>query len=235
MKRLASTLAVLIAVGFLSACADYTTTGEPQDDQGQPVVEETAPTLAGTSWQLQAAEGGAVADASGSPITLTFDESTLSGQAAVNTYHAEYHAEEGGALEIGPIASTKMAGSEEAMKAETAYFAALAEVDGFSMDAAELHLTSHGTTTLAFEAAGATPGGSASGDPLEAEAAKNQPVADSVVGMTEEEAEATVTDAGLVFRVVSVDGQPNLGTADYRTDRVNVEIVDGKVTEATIG
>ncbi len=233
MKRLASTVAVLIAVGTLSACADYTTTGVPQDDKGQP-IEQTAPALAGTSWQLDTAEGAAV-DLRAFPITLAFDESLLSGQAAVNTYRAEYHADETGGLEIGEIASTKMAGSEEAMAAEAAYLKVLSEVDGFTVSTSQLNLRSHGTIVLSFVVGGATPAASESSDPLADEAAKNQKVADAVVGMTEADAQAAVQEAGLQFRVLSVDGQPNMATTDYRVDRVNVDIEDGKVTKATIG
>jgi hypothetical protein len=54
-------------------------------------------------------------------------------------------------------------------------------------------------------------------------------------GMTESEAQAGADAAGLTLRVVSRDGEPLPATMDYRLDRVNVALVDGVVTEASVG
>lgn len=56
-----------------------------------------------------------------------------------------------------------------------------------------------------------------------------------VVGKTKEVAEDLCKKAGLRMRVVNENGTPRIVTADYRTDRVNVTVVDGKVTKADIG
>jgi hypothetical protein len=53
--------------------------------------------------------------------------------------------------------------------------------------------------------------------------------------MTAQEAQAAVEAEGLTYRVLSEDGQENAVTADYRSDRINVEIEDGTVTAATVG
>jgi hypothetical protein len=56
-----------------------------------------------------------------------------------------------------------------------------------------------------------------------------------VLGMAEAEAQAALEDSGLTFRVVSRDGTGLAVTDDYSVSRINVAIVDGRVTEATIG
>lgn len=43
-----------------------------------------------------------------------------------------------------------------------------------------------------------------------------------LVGMTADDAELAMKVLGIRLRYVSIDGQPRLGTADYRLDRLNV-------------
>jgi hypothetical protein len=50
-----------------------------------------------------------------------------------------------------------------------------------------------------------------------------------IIGMTLKEAETFVKEGGYIIRVRSVDGKNFLGTCDYREDRINVEIVNGKI------
>lgn len=63
----------------------------------------------------------------------------------------------------------------------------------------------------------------------------NISLAESLVGLTEEEAVAKITDSGMRVRVRSKDGESFMGTCDYRMDRVNLHIENGKVTKASIG
>lgn len=55
------------------------------------------------------------------------------------------------------------------------------------------------------------------------------------VGMTEEEAVQAIQAAGLKARIMCRDGQRYVGTCDFRLDRVNLTITQGKVTNATVG
>ena len=55
------------------------------------------------------------------------------------------------------------------------------------------------------------------------------------VGQSEDDAAVIAKKNGLEVRVVERDGQQFPGTMDYRTDRVNIVVTDGKVTSATIG
>ena len=50
------------------------------------------------------------------------------------------------------------------------------------------------------------------------------------------EAARQVADAnGFAVRVSSLDGEPLLNTADWRMDRINVELVGGRVASCTFG
>lgn len=57
----------------------------------------------------------------------------------------------------------------------------------------------------------------------------------NLVGLTEEAAKAKITELGMKVRVRNRDGETFMGTCDYRTDRVNLSIDNGKITNATIG
>jgi hypothetical protein len=60
-------------------------------------------------------------------------------------------------------------------------------------------------------------------------------VAEKVVGMKVEDAGKLIEAYGLRGRIVSVDGVPNIVTADFVNNRINLDIADGVVTGATIG
>lgn len=54
---------------------------------------------------------------------------------------------------------------------------------------------------------------------------------DLVIGLSEDEAEEALDDRGWTLRVTRRDGEDLPVTMDLRPDRVNVEVVDGEVTE----
>ncbi len=60
-------------------------------------------------------------------------------------------------------------------------------------------------------------------------------VAATLIGMGEEAAKATAESGGYGWRVMAIDGEEMIGTADYLEDRVNVKLVGGVVTEAWMG
>ena len=83
-------------------------------------------------------------------LNLTADGS-VNGQAPVNRYFGSY-TETDGKLSFGAVGSTMMAGPEDQMNAETAFFQALGNVAGYKVVDGKLHLTdAAGTTLLTFE------------------------------------------------------------------------------------
>lgn len=59
--------------------------------------------------------------------------------------------------------------------------------------------------------------------------------ANTLVGLTEDEAMALASESGWEYRVAARDGESFMLTTDYVTNRVNVVIEDGVITEVTVG
>lgn len=57
----------------------------------------------------------------------------------------------------------------------------------------------------------------------------------SLIGLTEADAMTKVRAAGLTARIVARDGQSFAVTMDFRPDRINLTIMGGKVSKATLG
>jgi heat shock protein HslJ len=180
----------------------------------------------GQPWYLV---GGILEESPSTDVTLTFEDTTVGGQGPVNSYSADYTATATGGLRFGVFASTLMAGPDADMAAEAELLATLATVDGYTtVEAGELYLFDGDMNVLTYSAAPVaedpmTP----SDDALE--------MTTEVLSMAEAEAQAAVEGAGLTFRVVSRDGESFAVTDDYSITRINVVVVDGAVTEATIG
>jgi hypothetical protein len=155
----------------------------------------------------------------GRGVTLRFDrDATLSGSAPINTYSGTFTATQAGSLEIGPLTRTEMGGDPDLLAAEDQYFQALSIVDGFDTDGEQLSLRTGDTVVLRYA--------------LEDTAAV---YGASLVGKTIAKARIAAADEGYEFRVVSVDGQSKPVTMDYRPDRLNATVVDGRVVEVTVG
>jgi hypothetical protein len=85
----------------------------------------------------------------------------------------------------------------------------------------------------AGEGAGEAHGGGSGEETGEME--QTEAFAETVVGMTADEAQAATEAAGYTYRVVEIDGEPQAVTLDYRIDRVNVALEDDVVTSASVG
>jgi hypothetical protein len=75
----------------------------------------------------------------------------------------------------------------------------------------------------------------AEGTPEVPKKGANAPSDSAFLGLTEKEGADRAEADGLRHRVISVDGQPRPATKDYRPDRVNFEIVNGRITAVTRG
>jgi heat shock protein HslJ len=119
---------------------------ELRDEKGSPLVRFSAVAatpLAGTTWICSAVNngaGGVVTIVADSRIDAVFgDEGQVSGSSGVNRYHGPYEAD-GESIEIGPLASTRMAGPAELMEQEQQYLKALEKVTRYVIDDATLTL-----------------------------------------------------------------------------------------------
>lgn len=56
-----------------------------------------------------------------------------------------------------------------------------------------------------------------------------------LIGMDESAAETSIREANLTFRIMKQDEENMMGTMDFRDDRVNLEVADGKIVSANIG
>ena len=94
--------------------------------------------LDGTSWTVTTLNGQPVLE--GFLPTLTFANGQASGNGSCNGFGGEYM-QNGDELTFGPLMSTLMACEpQEVMGQESAYFAALGKVTGFTVVNGELHL-----------------------------------------------------------------------------------------------
>lgn len=231
MRGPARIIAVGLAVGLLSACAEYTTTGVPQDSSSATTTG--ADSLAGTSWSLSDATLGAEQDIASLGITAGFSEGTMAGRAPVNTYSTSYRVE-GSALRLGPVASTRMAGTPEAMAAEQAYFDVLGTVTSFRVEDGQLFLLGTDQQVLTYAPNGGAVKATPAASDVQALKATTE-FAATLIGTSTADAQAAAEAAGHEFRVISEDGQARAVSSDYLPTRVNVTVVDGRVTEATAG
>ncbi len=138
MKRLVMILAALLMFPVLAACAS--------DDTGPAAGTATSGGPRGgeglvASWSLTSAAVSSV-QLSDFDITITFTDTEASGFGGVNQYTTTFTSGPSGDLDFGEIASTRMAGPEDAMQAEQAYLAALATITGYTVagDVLELYV-----------------------------------------------------------------------------------------------
>lgn len=118
-----------------------------------PSASAASAALVGKTWRLSQLDGQPVID--GASVTAEFtDEARVAGKAGCNQYMGSARAEDGGKLTVGPLASTLMACSPQAvMDQETRYLAALQAATTFAVGGDELRLGPAGrAATLVYSA-----------------------------------------------------------------------------------
>ena len=105
--------------------------------------------LVGPAWSLSSAAVDSV-DLSAFGITIAFTDTEVSGSSGVNTYAGTFTSSPEGAMDFGPLATTRMAGPKDAMRAEAAYLAVLDTVTGYSVSQTELDLFAGVTEVLIY-------------------------------------------------------------------------------------
>lgn len=104
-------------------------------------------TLDGTRWRLTAWSASS-SDPSLFTITADFSGSRISGTSAVNSYSGPYTVTADGRFALGDLFSTEMAGSEEAMHAESLYFELLRQAGKYVVTASTLTLKDAGNNDI---------------------------------------------------------------------------------------
>jgi len=147
MRRLAVLLGAVLLVPLAAACSGSSSSPDPS-----PAVLP-GPTggvgLVGPQWTLVAAAVDSV-DLSAFGMTATFTDADVSGHAGVNRYAGPYSSSPDGAMDVGTIATTRMAGPDDAMRAERAYLATLARVTGYGVTSTRLVLFADAQEVLVF-------------------------------------------------------------------------------------
>lgn len=134
--RTAAVVFLTIALMSAAGCASSEEPAAPAEQEAPATSEQAAATLEGTSWDcvdfvVGSREQQVLSDA---PITAEFStDGKLTGSAGVNTYTTTYETD-GAILTIAPeIATTMMAGSDEAMAQESNYLTTLATVVSYEI------------------------------------------------------------------------------------------------------
>lgn len=107
----------------------------------------SAPSMLEGSWMLDVLGGASVDPAVDSQLNMNGGKA--SGNSGVNTFTGSYEAPEDGVLTFGPLATTMMAGPDNAMQQEQAFLKALADTRTFTTKDSTLELMDDGGKTLA--------------------------------------------------------------------------------------
>jgi len=110
-------------------------------------------TLDGTQWKLTGWTLSSLRP-SDFAISAKFDGGQISGNGGVNSYSGPYEVGPGDSFSVGPLASTRMAGPEPAMRAESGYMTLLGQAKTYKIADGKLTLyDAGGNESLSFEAA----------------------------------------------------------------------------------
>lgn len=200
MRPAFASLALLLVAVAVTRCGGDEGDGEPASFEGVP-------------WLLVSGRG--IAGWEGETPSATFEGGTVSGSTGSNRFTGPYSVD-GDTLELGAVASTRMACPPALDAVERAYLAALDRVEHWRSDGEELVLLDGGDAeVLRFEAG--TPGGSwqatgvLRGDAFE-------------ILIPDTEITATFTDDGELTGSAGC----NSYTATFEADRGGIEIANAR-------
>ncbi|NTU72005.1 MAG: META domain-containing protein [Coriobacteriia bacterium] len=152
-KRIATLVmvgAVIVAAVALTGCAGGGTGSSAGGAKQDPAL------LVGPNWtatKVLDAAGTLAPVVPDAPPTAIFDAGAVSGKGSINTYNATYATSGDNAITFTLGATTQMAGPDELMKQETAYFAALSAAKTYTVSAEALTLLDEsGKELVVFEA-----------------------------------------------------------------------------------
>jgi heat shock protein HslJ len=126
-SRLLAAIGLAILLPLLAACG-----GSSDSASGAAAGPVGGDGFVGVEWSLTTAAVDST-ELAGFGITIAFTDTDVSGFGGVNRYMGGFTSSPEGAMDFGPLASTMMAGPEDAMAAEQAYLAALDTVTGYTV------------------------------------------------------------------------------------------------------
>lgn len=218
----------IASVMMLSGCGS-----DAAEPIGRPATWNDVVSL--TYLSTDVTEGGTPRPlASEDPISLEFGERDLSAKAGCNTLTASAQITDG-VLEVGPVASTRMACDPALMEQDQWLAEFLSANPTATIDDDTLILTAHDTSIdlKVLETVGLAD--SPIGGPDSEAQVKALCEELLAQGATEAQAQQATEQAGLIFRVLAREGEEFPATMDYRVERLNVRIDGGVVTECTVG
>ena len=124
---------------FGAVCALLMGCSDDKDAAVAPNQQATV-SLSGTKWQLAAWSAGDL-DTSTLMLTAEFGETEIFGRTTINNFGGTYVLGEGNAFSVIPLFTTRMAGSDEAMRAEATYLDLLTQVRQYSLKPTTLTLS----------------------------------------------------------------------------------------------
>jgi heat shock protein HslJ len=137
---------MIAGIGVI-ALAVFVSSGCSSSDSGTDADDSKA--LEGKIWKATEIAGvTTVLTAKGTEVTASFAAGELSGSGGVNRYNASYETKSGNLITIAQPAATMMAGPEDAMAQEQAYFAALTKAAEYTVTADSLTLMDDQGATL---------------------------------------------------------------------------------------
>ena len=135
MHTAAASIALLLTLGLAAGCGG-------DDDSGEAEVAS----FVGVSWIVSSGVDLDLTGVKAAP-SATFEAETVGGSTGCNRFTAPYTVD-GDAMEIGTIASTRMACPPPADAVERAYLAALGRVAGWRVDTSALVLVDDADTEV---------------------------------------------------------------------------------------
>ncbi len=141
---IAGTLALLFVVIVAAGCGSSNAASNADDSKALEGKTWKATEITGVKSVLEDKKGVA---------TAKFAAGQMSGSGTVNRYSATYTTGPGNAIQIGAVASTQMAGPDDAMAQEQAYFAAIQKAATYKVTGDSLTLLDDKGNTLVKYAA----------------------------------------------------------------------------------
>lgn len=145
MQIIFQALGATLLMATLGGCAGPGT-GAESSAQGAALLQRLPE---GAHWRLQHSSISGLEGGAGSEVSMVFADGKLTGDSSCNRFFADASIVDG-RLQLGPIGASKRACPGPRMVAESALFAAFAQLDQAYLADSQLRLTTRGGDELVF-------------------------------------------------------------------------------------